>query len=690
MSLLLALMLAVSAAAQEYELPAPPPEPHVEFSADHLDYEKDASMVHLKGAVLLKESTWTIKADELWLNTQDRRARSKGYLLVEDGRSALYGDSGEFDLGRHEGVLYNASAGHGDWRVHAKSLSLESSKKLEYRSADFTSCSYDPKPHYHFHASRVSVIPKDRLLATNVFFFLGRVPVFYLPFLYKSLAPTHFVRWRVSPGYDRRNGAFVRGTLTTDHGPYLRSKLFLDYYTAQGLGAGGELHRKKGEDSRGAVSAYRIRQTHDGRERWSVLGDQYQSVTSSVSLQARLQVQSDADFNNDYARSSRFRVTPELVNSGAVTYRLPEWTARVSYSRLDAADASRKRFLKQNESAPRLDVQSAPLRFGRLPWLNSLAGFADDSFDLGRGYQQRSTGASWEGTRTFHIARGISFAPKLGYGQTYSDRVDALDGFGGSRTISDAWIGRYKTEGTLRFGTLVGDVDVSHRFSRRQRSRTVADDAGASDHGIESNLLTVADAFNPTPRSLARLFSGYDFRTFRDHSVGFRRRVQPIVADVSYTPRRELSLALREDYQLEDGNRSFLFSGAWGDELGTFLGLGAGHNKATPDQYYLNADFGWSNATGTLRLGGALRSVVSASRGPGSAHGLRLFEKELSVAKQWHDFFTRLTGRLRPGGVKEVAIRIDMKLASTKEPVEKKDWEAEWFPERRRPEVERP
>ena len=140
---------------------------------------------------------------------------------------------------------------------------------------------------------------------------------------------------------------------------------------------------------------------------------------------------------------------------------------------------------------------------------------------------------------------------------------------------------------------------------------------------------------------------------FRDHEVGFHQRVQPIVADVSYTPRPELSLALREDYQLGEGNRSFLFSGTRGDELGSFLSLGAGYNKATANQYYMNADFGWLGSSHTLRLGGALRSVAVTDHGPGGLHGWKLFEKEVSVSKQWHDFFTRLIFRLRPGGVKE-------------------------------------
>ncbi|MFA6002642.1 MAG: LptA/OstA family protein, partial [Elusimicrobiota bacterium] len=314
-------------------MPQAPAEPHLDFVADSLDYDRAGAEIHLKGNVRIQESTWTLKGDELWIDTTKRRARSEGYLLLEDGVSALHGNAGDFDFYEHSGVLYNASAGHGDWRVHARSMVIDPKRNVDYTGADFTSCSFDPKPHYHFHASRVSVAPRRRLFARNVVFFVGKVPVFYLPFLYKSLKTAHFLRFRLQPGYDRRNGAFMKSTLTNQHGLYWRSKLFLDYYSAQGFGAGGELHRRDGLDSRGVLGGYRIKETPNGQQRWSVTGDLYQGFASSFSLQGRLQVMSDADFNNNYARSSPFRVTPDLLNSGAVVYRLPQVTTRLSYSR---------------------------------------------------------------------------------------------------------------------------------------------------------------------------------------------------------------------------------------------------------------------------------------------------------------------------------------------------------------------
>ena len=681
-TVLLAFLFAAPVRAADYVLPEPPAGPRVDYCADTVEFDAEGSSLHLSGGVVLKESTWTVKGKDLWVDTARRLGRSDGPILMEDGVSAVYGDCGEFDFAKHTGRLFRSSAGHADWRIHARQAELGEDRRLEYRGADFTSCNAVP-PHYHFRASSISVKPKKSMFAKNVLFYLGDVPVLYLPFLYKSLSPKHLLRWKSQPGLDSRNGPFLKNTLTTQHSDTVYSKLFADYYMKQGLGYGGELHRRDGEDSRGALYGYRIRETSTNDSRWSLLGQGYQAVGSSSSLQGRLQFQSDADFNNHYARSSTFRVTPELVNGGAFVRRFSQATARVSYSRLDEADLSRTRFLKTRESAPRLEVQSSALRLAGLPWLNTFNGFADNSYDRTRPFLEKSVGAGWEGTRSFHLARGVSLSPKLAYRETYYNRVDSFLVGGGTDTVLDAVVGRWSAAGTLRFDTPLGGLDATHSYRRRLKSGSVQQDAGASDKGIEENLLTVSDVYLLSPRAWARLSSGYDFRTFRDRTVGFRQRVEPITAETSWQPTSRLSLTLREDYQLEEGNRAFIGDARWGDEEGASVGGGLSHNQADPGRYYGSFDFAVAPSSPTWRLAVGLRAFAVTSGGASGLHGLRLFEKEVSWTKRWHDFYTKLAARFRPGGVGEASIRIDLKFG-TFDPkgAPHRDWEAEWFPER--------
>ncbi|MBI5209407.1 MAG: LPS-assembly protein LptD [Elusimicrobia bacterium] len=673
-----------------YRLPDAPAS-HVRFSSDQLDFQESSSVMHLKGNVLLRESTWTVRADELWIHSESRTAHSEGYLFLNDGYSAVHGSRGEFDLKTHEGWLDDPRTSYGDWNVKAKSVRAGANKKLSYRGARFSGCDSKPHQHYHLYSGKLDVVPKKYLLAYNTVFFLGPVPILWLPVFFTPLRDFRFWDSRLQVGYDRRNGVFVKTNFMTQYSESVYSKLFIDGYTSQGLGLGGELHRRKSDDSRGGLFAYWVKEQSTKDNRWAVVADQYQALTSSISAQARIQAQSDAEFNNHYARSKAFMLTPELVNGGALTYRLPSAVARLSYSRTDVDDGTRRRFVKDKESVPRLDIQSSPLRFWRLPWINTLAGFADNSFDRRRGFQQRSVGASWEGTRSVRLFRGASFTPKAGYSQTYLDRMETLNGFSSTETLKDAFIGRYKAEGNLRVNTRIGAWDLTHAYRVRQKPGSFAEDSLAMDHGVESNMLSLQDTFRPARKILVRVASGYEFRVFRDRYLGFRDRVQPLVAELTYSPRVDLSFSFREDYQLAQGNRSVLFSGYYGEPDKEFVSLGVGYNQALPKNTLVNFEFGWEPSSSGWRLGGNLASDIVSEGGFGGIRTFSLFQKEFTVQKKLHDFNLRALTRFRPGGVREFAFHIEMRFPGTrKKDIAKRDWESEWFPERKYGMEERP
>jgi LPS-assembly protein len=686
---LLALLLAApAAAAEDYTLPPPPSTgTHVDYSADRAEFDAEHSTLHLSGDVIVKETTMTVKGQDLWIDTARRTGRSDGPLLVDDGVSAVYGDGGEFDFGHHTGRLFHSSAGIADWRIHARESNLGDDKRLEYRSADFTSCNHVP-PHYHFHASKVVVVPKKHLLATNVLFYLGDVPVFYTPILYEQLTPTHFFGWKTQPGFDRRNGVFAKDTLTTQYSTSTYSKLFADYYSKQGFGYGGELERHLGTDSRGALYGYRIHETSTGLDRYGLFGQGFQALPSSSAFQARFQFQSDPNFNNDYNRSSTFRVTPDLTDNAAYVHRFSNGTARLSYQRFDVANAAGNGFTKSTEDAPRLEYQSTPLRLLNLPWLNTFSGFADNNYDMTRPFLQKSVNGAWEGTRVFRLTKGVSFTPKLDFSETYYNKFTELSVDQGSTTVYDGIYARWIAAGDLRYNSPFGRIDLGEAYSQRLKPDAFTQDTGNVDKGVEQNLATVSDLFLPFPRVWAQVSTGYDFRTFRDHSVGFRDRVQPLVTQTNWQATKRLDLSFRDDYQLNQGNRAIIADARWGDEYGPSLGGGFAYNISDPGNYYANTEFAIApfeteKSTPTWKVAFVFRALVASDGGVQRAHGLRLFEKEVDWTKRWHDFYTKVGYRARPGGVGEVTARVDFKFGTTDpKQAPHRDWESEWFPER--------
>ncbi len=696
--------LGAAASAAGRELPPAPPGA-ISYTADAFDYDDSSAVIHLKGNVVLKESTWTVRSQEIWVDTVKRQARTEGYVLLDDGVAAVKGARGEFDLAEQVGWLEEAVTAYGDWRVRAEGLKVGPGRRAEYHGAVFSGCAEEPM-HYHLSSGLLKVVPNSHLLAYNTVFKIGPIPVFYLPIFYTPLRDIRVWDSRLQAGYDRRNGVFLKTSFLRRHTDHLYSKFFIDGYTGQGLGYGWETHGRKSNDARLGLFGYHIYERKSREHRWAVLGDQFQVLTSSLSFQGRVQIQSDAEFNNHYARSKEFRITPELINSGALVYTLPSATARLSFSRTDVDEVvatpglgSRGRgYVKQTESLPRLDVQTAPLRLWKLPWLNNFAGFADNNADRNRGFQQQTFGASWEATRSFRVARGVSLTPKASLRETFISREEALTSFASTETRRNVIVGRPGAGANLRFDSPVGDWDLGYAYELRLKPGTFMQEAGALDRGVESSLATLQDTFRPARRVMVRVASGYDFRTFRDYVVGFRRRVQPIVAEVGYAATSRLDFSVRNDYQLEDGNRSFLMNVFYGEFERSFGSLGFGHNLALPQKTLVNLEFGLDmeprKAAGrpsAWKLGGALRGEAVSTGGVGRVRAFRLYEKEITIDRKLHDFHLRALTRFRPGGVREFAFRLEMRFPGTKRAeIARREWEEEFFPERRRKAEDRP
>jgi LPS-assembly protein len=616
------------------------------------------------------------------VNLDSRTAVVESGLEMDDGSSVIYGRSGLFDLENNEGLMQGAKAGYPPWRIRASEAEFFSDRRVVFRSANFTSCD-EPSPHYRFRASSVRVRPGKYIFAWNPVFFVGRVPLFYSPFLWKSLRKKHLVHTRVSPGYDRRNGAFARTTTLYSFAPWAYGKLYLDYYGAQGPAVGTELQHRPSEDLRGVLYAYRIRETNSGRERWTVLGSEYATLGSSYAFQGRLQAQSDAEFNNHYQRSNAFRVTPQLDNSAAFVRRGELTTTRISYSRVDVRDPADTRFLREGESMPRIELQTAPLGLRGVPWLATVNLFADNRYERQRNFLQRSAGARAETTRTLNIVRGLSLTPRFALSETYESRRDAAASFTSTRTYYDAYTGRYELGADLRLNSRVGYWDADYARVKRTKPGTFEGDAGAPDYGVEKDLISLQHTLLPWRSLVVRSGTGYDFRKNRDQSMGFRRRVQPFFGDFNWSVGGGWQVSMRDEYQLDEGNRSFLVQADWGDRRSNFAGFGVVHTIDRAGTYLAGMEGGWAPSSATWRYTGALRYDVRNDGGL-QFKDIRAFEKELTVVKDFHDFQARVLFRVRPGGIKEVAIRVEMTGGGdVARKIIKKGWESEWFPWRK-------
>jgi len=92
------------------------------------------------------------------------------------------------------------------------------------------------KPDYKIRSKTVRIYPKDRIIFSNVFLYVGRVPIFWYPYLYQSL--TEDQSFSFTPGYASTLGSFLLNQFTFPLGSDIAGRARLDLYSLRGIGLG--------------------------------------------------------------------------------------------------------------------------------------------------------------------------------------------------------------------------------------------------------------------------------------------------------------------------------------------------------------------------------------------------------------------------------------------------------------------
>jgi len=675
-------------AAIAYELPSSTGTHHIGFSAEEGQFNEYTRIINLKGNAILKEISPAgkthkiIRAVEMNINMASRTAVSPGDFVMDDDTGTVYGKSGVFEYGTNSGFINDGRIGYENFIFRGSRIEFNDRRYL-YKKASITSCDEDP-PHYSIRASRIYLAPNRYFLAYNTVFFLGRVPLFYFPVLYRPFGDSGMpFSSYFRPGYDERNGFYLKSTLVYKFNPNLRGKLFLDYFGRKGFGAGGEVdYRKPGKDISN-LSVYRIKETGSERDRWGANGGYWHSFNrfsesdpARYYSQSSFRLLSDPSFNNDFFRSNPFAVSPDKQASIAFTRQSNYTVTRLSVAEHYVRGADLKSFTRDYKSAPRLDFNTVPFKIGFLPVLNSFAGNFENALDTGTSRYQRRGRGVWTMSKPVPFTKNIILSPSVFYDQSLFVATSAVQ--------SNQWIGRYGSNVNLRYDRLWGALDLKYSYLRRMRLNHLGPDLTAADKGEEAKLLSSELFIMPRSDIYFKSQTSYDLRD-SSYSVFFQR-LSPLIAEFYYSPRPGLDMYLEDSYVFGKGNRSFIAQINVGDEK-NYSRSGLANYNSDPGVYVLNQTFGFKpRPEASWRLEGVLR-FKTAPDGFFRFSEFVFFEKSLIIYKDFHDFRTRWEFRTRTGA-KEFYFLLNLKM---NDPAAKDDLDADsgkfWHPWRKEGDV---
>jgi LPS-assembly protein len=385
-------------------------------------------------------------------------AIAHGDVAVHFGDTDIYADSARYDSQKHEvsaeghvriyreNKLYIAERGTYNLdtkEIHAETLRTSSDPYLlaghtlqgfpdghyEVQNGNFTTDD-SSDPDFHLRAHKVRIYENDRVIFQNVTFYIGKVPIFWWPYLYQSLNDAF--SFSVSPAYLSSWGPSLLTQVAFPITDQIKGRVRFDYRTRRGEAIGFESEVKYGKDdsSFARLVTYFIDDQNPELNQTNVPRGPIGSSRYRVSLQDKTQFTSDiygivdiTKLSDAYVMEdfyqSEFRLNPVPDNVVAATKTDPIYTL-TAIARFQA-----NAFFQTTERLPEvvLDVKRTPI-FGSPIFYQGESGIAD----LHRNFPAGSGNPDYESWRidSFHqllypntYFGWLSIVPRAGFRATY-------------------------------------------------------------------------------------------------------------------------------------------------------------------------------------------------------------------------------------------------------------------------------
>lgn len=208
----------------------------VVVDGDEVSYLSQENTILAKGNVSLKYKEITITCDEAAYNTKNNQAQIKGNVVILSKKGKIKAEQAVYDFARKTADIKKIRVEADPVYGYAETGQGLSEKEYLLEKGYVTTCDLED-PHYRLKAKKIYVYPDEKIVARNVTLYLGKLPVFYIPYYSQPLNDTSFPV-EVSPGKDSDWGYYALTRWRYSLNDASRGKVLLDVYEDRGLGTG--------------------------------------------------------------------------------------------------------------------------------------------------------------------------------------------------------------------------------------------------------------------------------------------------------------------------------------------------------------------------------------------------------------------------------------------------------------------
>lgn len=504
--------------------------------ADHAEYLRigGEEILTLWGEVKLNSGRMRLEADWMQVNlSQDELlAKNKINLISEQGYR-IESKEAKYNLKTKQGNMKEPFIFIKPYYCRGDEASVESGT-ITFTDASLTTCNL-PKPHYCLKTDKVILYPNDKIIAKNIFFKVGKLPLFYIPYYSRSLKQRKY-QIIINSGISNIKGRSLGVICNYLFTPKNIGTLHLNFLQNQGFDGGIEHKYWKDNSSQGKSYFFYIherqkREELNNTKRWEMTTTHLKRAKNITGI-LYLQVLSDKNVTRDYIREGRYTAgTPELKNYLTITNTYPNHILRLVTERVDLWKDKEKDFKKETILLPKLTFDSkftkknniySNLKVEVLNQFNSTANVDYvTSGDIGINLLKQ----------TKFLTNQIVFSPKIGLLGSVKEKEKASSAININLNLKNR-MGKYL------------EMNLNHNLTKEFKTDEY--------HGVKTNVLTPTLYMWINKGMRGAITSGIDLRTHKHKPMKITRtRLFPLLADLNLALSDNFITSLRTTYNFK-------------------------------------------------------------------------------------------------------------------------------------------
>ncbi len=158
----------------------------IEYKADDIIYQAVQERAYLEGEAEVASPDFTLQARAIRFDARDDFLDARGEPVLIDEGDQLYGSLMEYAIDEKVGLVHSGTTRYGEGFYAGERLKKKPDGRVNAYACTYTTCDL-AEPHFHFKVDRMTIQTRDKIVGAPVRFYLGDIPLFYLPYLFNDL-----------------------------------------------------------------------------------------------------------------------------------------------------------------------------------------------------------------------------------------------------------------------------------------------------------------------------------------------------------------------------------------------------------------------------------------------------------------------------------------------------------------------